>query len=229
MWQATAAADRNALLLDWLSTYNATIARLAAASPPLRFAAALPFWLDTYYDEPLHVTPPGAGGPQLLYQRMAQLMRPGDVLQLMSCAWGCLRGGGRALQGCWRAGPGAAAALSTCSPRGVAQPCPHSCAPLPPPLHPSADTTRTDWLPGFVGTEMAYAAGLSPAPCVMAGLETGTGVGSGTSYGDTAGKASKAVVLADIAALSATLAASYPASFCGFNVHDWGGWRALPP
>ena len=76
---------------------------------------------------------------------------------------------------------------------------------------------------------MAYASTLPLAqrPCVMGGVETGTGVGSGVSYGDIAGKQSKAVVTADLAAMSANLTASYPA-FCGFNIHDWRGWQALP-
>lgn len=77
---------------------------------------------------------------------------------------------------------------------------------------------------------MAHADG-KPAgqrPGMMAGLETGAGVGEGVSYADTPGKASKAVVLADIESLSATLAASH-SSFCGFNIHHWSSWAALPP
>lgn len=86
VWKASEAADRDALLLDWLTTYNTTIQKLSASATPLKFGAALPFWLDTYNGEPLSVTLPAGGAvKQPVWRVMVDLLRPGDSFQFMSC------------------------------------------------------------------------------------------------------------------------------------------------
>lgn len=90
-------------------------------------------------------------------------------------------------------------------------------------------TTRRETLVWQVSGELAVADAMPNAvrPGVFGGVEVGAGNGAGVSYADTAGKNSVAVVLSDLAWLTANLS-SHPV-FCGINIHDWSAWRALPP
>lgn len=81
---------------------------------------------------------------------------------------------------------------------------------------------------GRAAAQAAYASTLPPArrPRVFASIETNAGVGAGVSYGDTPGKQSKAVALADMAAIARIL--KRHAAFAGVSIHSWEGWRVLP-
>lgn len=63
---------------------------------------------------------------------------------------------------------------------------------------------------------------------VLFALETHPGPGTGVSYADTPGKAKRAVVTADLEALSARLAGRFSRGYAGYAIHDWEGLRALP-
>lgn len=75
--------------------------------------------------------------------------------------------------------------------------------------------------------ELKYADTLANPPKVYAAVETHKGVGATISYGDHATKATKAAVIKDIDVLYGTLG-QYK-SFGGVAIHDWEGWRDLPP
>lgn len=79
-----------------------------------------------------------------------------------------------------------------------------------------------------VAAQAAYASSLPEGhrPRVSASMETNRDIGNTISYGDTPGKQSKAVLLADMAALQDKLA-QYPA-FAGVTIEDWTGFVQLP-
>jgi hypothetical protein len=77
--------------------------------------------------------------------------------------------------------------------------------------------------------ELAYADRLpiGRRPTVLAAVETHRGVGERVSYGDHPLKGNRRTVLADIRAAVDGL--SNYQSFGGIAIHDWQGWRDLPP
>jgi hypothetical protein len=64
-------------------------------------------------------------------------------------------------------------------------------------------------------------------PRIVFGLETHAGAGVNVSYADTSGKRRRARVMADIETIASEIA-GHP-SFLGWAIHDWQGWRTLPP
>ncbi|KAI9881936.1 MAG: hypothetical protein M1823_006352 [Watsoniomyces obsoletus] len=74
---------------------------------------------------------------------------------------------------------------------------------------------------------MASALPFERRPRVSGAVETHLGVERNVSYADTPGKNSRRVVLDDMGRI-ATLLNGHPA-FGGVSVHDWEGWRLLPP
>jgi hypothetical protein len=83
-----------------------------------------------------------------------------------------------------------------------------------------------------VAGELARASALKATagmhyPAMHASVETHRGVGPTISYGDHPVKNTKAAVVIDMDIIHKKLS-SYPA-FSGVAVHDWEGWRLLPP
>ncbi|MCA1300614.1 hypothetical protein [Stappia indica] len=75
--------------------------------------------------------------------------------------------------------------------------------------------------------ELAFARGLRHPPRILFGVETHAGPGPAVSYADLPSKASRRTVLSDIAAIATELAPVGPLS--GAAIHDWQGWKTLPP
>lgn len=87
--------------------------------------------------------------------------------------------------------------------------------------------TDVDTVLARVAGEMRLGHDLGLARVLFA-LETHPGPGAGVSYADTPGKARRAVVTADLEAISERLAGRFSRGFAGYAIHDWEGLRALP-
>ncbi|GGF05366.1 hypothetical protein GCM10007285_36490 [Stappia taiwanensis] len=75
--------------------------------------------------------------------------------------------------------------------------------------------------------ELTFARSLPQPPRILFGVETHAGPRPAVSYADLPSKASRKTVLSDIAAIAAELAPVGPLS--GAVIHDWQGWKTLPP
>ncbi|CAK3943273.1 hypothetical protein MYCFIDRAFT_174599 [Lecanosticta acicola] len=173
VWKGSQAADRAALMQDWVDIHHTAKAMLSVAGWP--FAAAFPHWKCNYFGEPLQVRWPDEKAP--LRRVMELLMESVDDYVVMSY---------------------------------------HT--------DPQNASRR-------VGDEVEYATALrrmgrEHRPRVFAAVETIQGVGASVSYGDHALKRSRAAVLRDVEAITATLR-RYDA-FGGVAIHAWSGWKKLP-
>jgi hypothetical protein len=61
VWKATPAADREALMLDWVTFFETARTKLKAAN--LRTGGSMVFWVDNYVGEPVQVTYGGVRKP----------------------------------------------------------------------------------------------------------------------------------------------------------------------
>jgi hypothetical protein len=73
VWKATPAADREALMVDWVSFFQTAHTKLKAAN--LRTAGSMVFWVDSYAGEPVQVTYPNAQGVSVRKPVSQHLMR----------------------------------------------------------------------------------------------------------------------------------------------------------